>query len=550
MKIKAFLQFFLVVTLFVQAGQAQINDNFNDNSLNPSLWNVLTPSPGTPFTVSETNQRLEVTLGPGFGGAGIVSVAQFSGDFDVQVDYTLLNWPTGNLHSVRIGAPDLGSGQGGGVGLNRSSFPNGGTGEFYLMSLPNGAPQIATTELSGKLRLVRSSSALCGFIMSGTTWVLVGSGPISNAATHISLDLGAGSSSAQGGISVAFDNFRTNGGSLACPTTTTNEYAISIANNGDQNSGSLTHNTIVGNVIAATDTVLLACLPRSLDHTLDNAYEYIACTSPMNGDGIVILRTADDVVVGKIALSSPTVVSVRPTDNQLYVGQTGGQVTTIDITKQKNGSRTNTIVASRTVTLTGSVQALAFVNKGGTLAAGTDAGMTYAYNVVGSLPVFIASHQTVYSVQAVGLSWDSTKTYAFLSAAADATDKNGNSLPVGNVHIMDTATLNVQKTLMLSPTEITAAALVKKRYFYAPQIDGSLSAIDTASDTVVSSSAPGGVLVAEDIAGNRLFLADAQNNVVETINLGKMGPTSDQQGVSFGNLSADTTVVGVSVFSK
>ena len=115
METKAFFQLFFVVALFVRAGHAQIDDNFNDNSLNSSIWNTLTPSPGTTFTVSETNQRLEVTLGPGFGGAGIVSACQFTGDFDGQVDYILLNWPATNLHSVRLGAPDLGEGPGGGV---------------------------------------------------------------------------------------------------------------------------------------------------------------------------------------------------------------------------------------------------------------------------------------------------------------------------------------------------------------------------------------------------------------------------------------------------
>src|SRR6266478_7573549 len=153
MQSKPFMQF-LAVILFAPMCSAQINDNFNDNSLNSSIWSTLTPSPGTSFTVSETNQRLEVTLGAGFGGAGIVSVAQFSGDFDVQVDYTLLNWPAGNLHSVRLGAPDLGVGPGGGIGINRSSFPNGLSGEFYLLALPNADPQMATTQLSGKLRLV------------------------------------------------------------------------------------------------------------------------------------------------------------------------------------------------------------------------------------------------------------------------------------------------------------------------------------------------------------------------------------------------------------
>jgi hypothetical protein len=58
MRFKAFLQMFVVIAVFGRAGQAQINDNFNDNFLDPRIWNVLTPSPGTSFTVSKTNLSL------------------------------------------------------------------------------------------------------------------------------------------------------------------------------------------------------------------------------------------------------------------------------------------------------------------------------------------------------------------------------------------------------------------------------------------------------------------------------------------------------------
>ncbi len=216
MRPKAFPRTLVLVALLVQAGLAQINDNFNDSFLDPRLWTVLVSPPGQAGTVSEINQRLEITLGPGLGSTGIASVCQFTGDFDVQVDYILLNWPATNLHSVRLGSPDLGVGPGGGIGLNRSSFPNGLSGEFYLLALPNADPQMATTQLSGKLRLVRTGATLSGFAMVGTTWVPIGSGPVSTAATHISLDLGAGSSTAQGGVSSAFDNFQTNAGTVSC----------------------------------------------------------------------------------------------------------------------------------------------------------------------------------------------------------------------------------------------------------------------------------------------------------------------------------------------
>ena len=60
---------------------------------------------------------------------------------------------------------------------------------------------------------------MSGRILDGnaTTWTLVGSGLVSATATHISLDLGAGSSSAQGGVSAAFDNFIVNSGAFVCP---------------------------------------------------------------------------------------------------------------------------------------------------------------------------------------------------------------------------------------------------------------------------------------------------------------------------------------------
>ena len=43
MKYKPFMRL-LAVILFAPMCSAQINDNFNDNSLNSSIWNTLTPS--------------------------------------------------------------------------------------------------------------------------------------------------------------------------------------------------------------------------------------------------------------------------------------------------------------------------------------------------------------------------------------------------------------------------------------------------------------------------------------------------------------------------
>jgi Galactose oxidase, central domain len=187
---------------------AQISDSFDENTLNPQTWQVLSPPPGFSTTVSETNQRLEITDGSGAGGGGIVSTCSVSGDFDAQVDYVLLSWPANNEHNVRLGAADLT----GAPGMNRSSFSS----ELYVLSLASGSFPTATGDTSGKLRLVRIGSTLSGYFWNGTNWVLVGSGPASTGPTRFNLDLGSSDPSAPGGVSAAFDNFRVNAGSASC----------------------------------------------------------------------------------------------------------------------------------------------------------------------------------------------------------------------------------------------------------------------------------------------------------------------------------------------
>src|SRR5262245_38258580 len=105
-----FLFFVLVALCGEQACAQGMNDNFDTNVLNTSRWQLLVPPPTSTVAVADTNQRLEVTMGPGAGGGGILSTCSVAGDFDVQVDYQLLSWPANNKHSVRLGARDLGSG--------------------------------------------------------------------------------------------------------------------------------------------------------------------------------------------------------------------------------------------------------------------------------------------------------------------------------------------------------------------------------------------------------------------------------------------------------
>jgi hypothetical protein len=195
-----------------------MSDNFNDNSLNAGLWETETPSPGCTVNVAETNQRLEVTAFPtgvGSCGGGVVTRQALAGDFDVQVDVALLNWPPGNTYGARLVAPDLGVGSQGTLAVMRYSSPE--PNEYYSLALLDHSDLLPTTDLSGTLRLVRIGSTLSGYYWNGSSWVLIGSGNVSTVATRIALELGTGETSAPSGVKIGFDNFKVNVGTVSSP---------------------------------------------------------------------------------------------------------------------------------------------------------------------------------------------------------------------------------------------------------------------------------------------------------------------------------------------
>jgi len=184
-----------------------MSDNFDANTLNIGRWGLLSPPPTSTVTVTNTNQQLQVTMSPGIGGGGLISFCSLSGDFDVQVDYILLNWPANNNHSLRLGAFDLG-----GVGMNRFSSSS----ELYELG-PGSTAHISTTDTSGQFRLVRASSTLSGFFRTSSGWTLLGSETVPVIPTRFNLDLGTNGPFAPGDMLIAFDNFKVNAGTIHCP---------------------------------------------------------------------------------------------------------------------------------------------------------------------------------------------------------------------------------------------------------------------------------------------------------------------------------------------
>ena len=188
-----------------------MDDNFDDNSLDLNRWDVFSPPGGS---VVEQNQRLEIVVPSGFQGQawGLRSRCSLGGDFDVQVDFAILDWPPGNLFTLRLGALDLALE----TGILRVSTPDDSV--YALVLDPSGIPvAIAhTTDQTGSLRLVRSGSTLSGYYRQGETWVLLGSGGTSVDPTRISIHSGSETPDAPPGR-MAFDNFKVNADSVVCP---------------------------------------------------------------------------------------------------------------------------------------------------------------------------------------------------------------------------------------------------------------------------------------------------------------------------------------------
>ena len=208
----------------VRAG-IRVFDDFNDNSINSDLWSE--GQVGGP-AVNEINQRLEIffpwnSAGEYFG-AGYSSKCLLRGDFDIQVDFSLLDWPSveqlGTGNGVRIGLA-VGEGeswwsvQREGYGSLTFDFP-GYPREVYACDFAGSVEGIAPTgDMSGKLRLVRSGNTLTGYYFNSGSWVNVASGWVTTEDVSFSPTAWSHDDVfMDNNVLLAFDNFIVNSGRL------------------------------------------------------------------------------------------------------------------------------------------------------------------------------------------------------------------------------------------------------------------------------------------------------------------------------------------------
>lgn len=167
--------------LVITSASAQVFvDDFDDNSIDPSVWSVELYGLGA--EVAEQNQMLEFTMTAGASGgefgARLTSIFLLRGDFDIQIDFGLLEWPYYNGVRMAIAITDALYDD---YGVERSSLSGSeplGAQEVYVADFTSGPIQLVPTQdFSGRLRLVRSGPTQTGYYYGSSGWIPILTGP-------------------------------------------------------------------------------------------------------------------------------------------------------------------------------------------------------------------------------------------------------------------------------------------------------------------------------------------------------------------------------------
>jgi WD40 repeat protein len=200
--------------------RAPLTDDFGDGVRDASLWHQINDPGGT---VSETGGQTVLTISAGAVPGGqydqvdehIGSQCSLVGDFDYQVDYSLLTWP--HLGGFRANLAGFFAN----ASIGRASVPipwaPSWNDEQVQGYSDGGGGQFASSDSSGTLRLVRSGGIVTGYVKLGGGWRPAFSGAATGDTVY-GVDLSA--SAAEFGHldgSVAFDNFKLTSGTLRCP---------------------------------------------------------------------------------------------------------------------------------------------------------------------------------------------------------------------------------------------------------------------------------------------------------------------------------------------
>lgn len=186
-----------------------ISDDFASGPTSPPLW--VSDTLGAGVRMSQVDGHLEMTMAAEATPdqtwnaiAGHYSTAcAFTGDFDVSVEYTLLNWPAANSAVIALDVSFVDDV----VNLVRKSLPNGGQ-ELYAFGAPSDEyREAATDDMAGGFRMTRVGDVITAFYRENGQWVKFASTNRAGAVRLRPTLYANGADFAHKDVAIAFDNF-------------------------------------------------------------------------------------------------------------------------------------------------------------------------------------------------------------------------------------------------------------------------------------------------------------------------------------------------------
>ena len=200
----------------ISTPHAPFLETFSSAAKDP-IWHTIQRGTDTSFV--QQNGRLEITIGANSQPGGVFNDidahyglnCSLPGDFDIQVDFSLPEWPAANGSFAQLQAIFANA------SILRQSAPWGA--ETYNANSGAAFQNVATTDLSGAFRLVRSGGQLKAFYRDPSFgWTTLLSAPGQPDAVTPGLALSANQDFGHQEVKIAFDNFRISSGALSCPS--------------------------------------------------------------------------------------------------------------------------------------------------------------------------------------------------------------------------------------------------------------------------------------------------------------------------------------------
>jgi hypothetical protein len=196
------------------AGDHQGSLAINQNNVDRGHWQIGIAGDGPSLQVANGGAVITIPAGStpsaqqGFINVGMVSGCVVRGDYDVQVDYTLVEWPGNNGVQVLFGdAPPVNS-----HAIARGQFPDEGYLSFFAPDTVAGAP---TGDLASTMRLVRSGATITSLFLSNGAWVPLLSGATQTGETPFQI-IALSFAPITDEVKVKFSEFEVNQGQVVC----------------------------------------------------------------------------------------------------------------------------------------------------------------------------------------------------------------------------------------------------------------------------------------------------------------------------------------------